>query len=551
MTGAPEKTGVTHPAHERTTSLDQRAQFLGLAFAGADLVFEIDGQGRILLALGAVEQITGVSQSALVGRNWESLVEVEDRNFLHELADSLGPGERRGPLQVALRRRGSASLKRYVLLSVFRVPQNPGRLSCAITVGAPARPPVPRDESGFIAPQSVDSVVSDLIQEAALAGHDVDLALVQLKGLQDALGGMAPDAVEAVRRQIASIFRFESYGGLGASRVAEDRFAILRRSGQGGGLIERLQAACGEAVSAEGVSLGLKGATAQQNLKAMRYALDRFIEADPAVVAAGFEDIYARTAAHALRLRTMLAADTFNLVYQPVVALNDRSLHHFEALARFGGDDSPADTIQLAEELGMIVDFDLAVAKMVAAKLLKGPPDLRIAINFSAKSLMAPQAIEALLGLSGPQGLHRRMLIEITETQRLADLEQANRIIRTLRERGHPVCIDDFGAGAATLEYLGRLEVEFVKIDGRYVREIEQRPRDGVVLRRLSQLCSDLGVSMIGEMVETDASAKILKDLGVQFAQGWLYGKPLSEPVWPPPQPSSLARRRGAIEQWG
>jgi EAL domain-containing protein (putative c-di-GMP-specific phosphodiesterase class I) len=94
------------------------------------------------------------------------------------------------------------------------------------------------------------------------------------------------------------------------------------------------------------------------------------------------------------------------------------------------------------------------------------------------------------------------------------------------------VCLDDFGAGAATLEYLRRLDVDYVKIDGLYVEEAEANPRDALILKHLTALCRDLSVKTIAERVETDGTAALLKGLGVDLAQGFAFSRPLSEPRW-------------------
>ena len=531
----------------------QRTKFLGLAFAGADLVFEVDLRGDIVIALGAIEQITGRGHKDVVGANWSTLVEQDDADLLEALVKDLRPGERRGPLQVGLPRPTPGSPRRTALLSVFSMPQNPGYLSCALVVGAPVRVMAPRNATGFLEPADMDTTARALIDQAAANGQQLGVALLQLDGLEASLAGQTPGAADSVKRKIAAILRLESFGGVGASEVVGDRFAVLRPSGMGTeGMIARLQDVCGDEVKASGAELGLSGATQDQNLRALRFALDRFIENEPGAVAIKFDDLLARTAGETSRFRTMLARNSFKLVYQPVVALADQKLHHFEALARFAGEESPQASLRLAEEVGLIVDFDLAVVKMTTAALLRSGPSVRIAVNLSALSLMQPQAVESLVRMTaGHAELRGRMLIEITETQRLQDLTVANRTIGELRQLGHPVCIDDFGAGAASLEYIGNLEVDFIKIDGRYVRGLDRRPRDATIVKHVARLCTDLGVATIAEMVEDPSTAEALKTLGVQLAQGWHFGKPTDLPVWPVPGPQKAAARRvGAIEGW-
>ena len=175
-----------------------------------------------------------------------------------------------------------------------------------------------------------------------------------------------------------------------------------------------------------------------------------------------------------------------------------------------------------------------------------------MAVNLSAVSLMRTRFINALLETTSASKLGPRLLFELTETQALSDLPAANRALQALRKNGHPVCLDDFGAGAASLDYLRHLEFDFVKIDGRYVQAAESQRADVTILRHVVALCEDLGVRTIAEMVETPETSSLIKKLGVGFGQGWLYGKPA--PALPAPAARGFtrpARRAGVVEQWG
>jgi len=298
------------------------------------------------------------------------------------------------------------------------------------------------------------------------------------------------------------------------------------------------------------VHLPLKAGAQAQNLRAMRYVLDRFIEDGPDAAAAGFEAAVQRMIRDSAHFRARVAAGAFQLAYQPVVSLADGGLHHFEALARFEANASPADTIRLAEELDMIADFDLAVVGTVLSALEAEPADCRIAVNLSARSLTLPRFLSAFEALVAPRpALRSRLLLEVTETQMIGDLDVANAIIRRLKSLGHAVCLDDFGAGAASLDYLRRLDIDIVKIDGRYVQALRRGGRDAVLLKHIVALCSDLGMTTIAEMVETRDAANLLRDLGVELGQGWHFAKPLPKPQWrvaaPPP-----VKRMGAVEEW-
>ena len=143
------------------------------------------------------------------------------------------------------------------------------------------------------------------------------------------------------------------------------------------------------------------------------------------------------------------------------------------------------------------------------------------------------------------RGLARRLIFEITESTELQDLEAANKVIQSLRDLGHEMCLDDFGAGFASFQYLHGLHVDYVKLDGKYIRPVLDSPRDRVMLKAMVGLCADLRVRTVAEMVETETQAGLLASIGVEFGQGWLFGKPAEAPQAPAaPRPAALAKAR-------
>jgi EAL domain-containing protein (putative c-di-GMP-specific phosphodiesterase class I) len=113
------------------------------------------------------------------------------------------------------------------------------------------------------------------------------------------------------------------------------------------------------------------------------------------------------------------------------------------------------------------------------------------------------------------------------------------------------VCLDDFGAGAASLDYLRRLEVDFIKIDGRYVRALTGGSRDAVILKHVVALCRELEIDTIAEMIETPEAARVASGIGVALGQGWCFAKPSADLVYPLPEKSLPVRRKGEVAGWG
>jgi EAL domain-containing protein (putative c-di-GMP-specific phosphodiesterase class I) len=171
----------------------------------------------------------------------------------------------------------------------------------------------------------------------------------------------------------------------------------------------------------------------------------------------------------------------------------------------------------------------------------------------SAKSLLNETFAAMFTKITERLGTDReRLMIEITESAKLEDLPRAAKAVDQLRHRGHLVCLDDFGAGASSLPYLQQLNIDFVKIDGVYIRSITNSPRERAIVQGVLTTCKCLGIKTVAEMVEKDDQHKCLLDLGVDLGQGWLYGRPAAEiPTPPVTQPQRLGKRLGAREGWG
>ena len=170
--------------------------------------------------------------------------------------------------------------------------------------------------------------------------------------------------------------------------------------------------------------------------------------------------------------------------------------------------------------------------------------------ELSGRSLGSDAFIGALQGLLRSRSDQSRLLFEITETMEIADLPRAERIIQDFRRAGHKVCLDDFGAGAASFPYLQAFTIDFVKIDGAYIGRMLETVRDHAILKAMVGLCRNLSIATIAERIETEAQAERLARLGVRYGQGFLFGRPA-------PTPKVLSkstifeRRKGSAKTWG
>ena len=137
---------------------------------------------------------------------------------------------------------------------------------------------------------------------------------------------------------------------------------------------------------------------------------------------------------------------------------------------------------------------------------------IHVAVNLSGHTIASPQSFGLVAGfLARHRALAPRILIEITETAEITDLEGANKAVAALREMGYRVGLDDFGAGAASLNYLHGLAVDFVKFDGSLVKKLGTSQRDDTLLRGMLKLCGELGMHTIAECIETQEQADMAR----------------------------------------
>jgi EAL domain-containing protein (putative c-di-GMP-specific phosphodiesterase class I) len=236
------------------------------------------------------------------------------------------------------------------------------------------------------------------------------------------------------------------------------------------------------------------------------------------------------------RLRRALAEDLFVLHFQPIVSLSDGRVAHHEALVRLADEPdgslvAPARFLPAAERYGLIREIDRMVLDKVAA-LLGGGRDERtcIAMNVSALSVTDRGMlahIERGLKLHGADPA--RLIVEVTETASISDMAQATAFCAGLHELGCAVALDDFGAGFGSFQYLKHLPFRYLKIDGDFIRSLPDSPHDQLVVKALVGVVGGMGASTIAEFVGDQATIGLLREFGVDFAQGFAVGRPRAE----------------------
>jgi diguanylate cyclase (GGDEF)-like protein len=233
-------------------------------------------------------------------------------------------------------------------------------------------------------------------------------------------------------------------------------------------------------------------------------------------------------------IRSALLEDRFFLEYQPVIDLKSSKISHYEVLIRlmssFGEVINPDEFIPVAERVGMIHSIDLWVVEN-AIQFLAGLPlqmdQISLAINLSSQAiqdeLLLP-AIKQLLELNKVNP--GRITFEITETAVIENFDKARQMILNIRALGCRFALDDFGTGFCSFNYLKSFPIDYIKIDGQFLKNIANDETDRILVKAMCDIAKKLELKTIAEYIETLEVLNMAKKLGVDFGQGHLFGLP-------------------------
>ena len=234
------------------------------------------------------------------------------------------------------------------------------------------------------------------------------------------------------------------------------------------------------------------------------------------------------------RIRQATDRGLFVLTSQPILNLKAGDVTQHEILLRMrddgGGLVEPAAFLATAERFGLIGGIDRWVTqqavRLIAAHNKQGR-ELILEVNLSGKTMGDPRFPDEVKRELTSSGIDpASMIFEVTETAAVADIEQARNFAQALAKVGCRFALDDFGSGYASFYYLKHLPISYLKVDGEFVKDLPRSPVDQRIIGALVQVCTGLGVKTVAEFVDDERTIEILRDLGVDFAQGYHVGKP-------------------------
>lgn len=234
-------------------------------------------------------------------------------------------------------------------------------------------------------------------------------------------------------------------------------------------------------------------------------------------------------------LRNAIEEKQFVLHYQPLINLCTGRLHSVEALIRWRSSSrglvGPGEFIRFTEESGLIVPIGrwlMGEAVWQAARWHESGLNIRISVNVSARQLRDAEIVNQLRELIEQSGAARTLIdIELTESSFIEDEKAAIDLMRQFRQLGARILLDDFGTGYSSLSQLTRLPIDVIKLDRSFITGIDQNFQAQSLVRSVLGLARAFGFAVVAEGVETEREVQFLKDIGVDYAQGFYYARPM------------------------
>ena len=536
-----------NPANNQASRLrSDRDRFVAMAFCWADVLIELDENENVTFAVGPTGPLVGKSSDKLIGASLDSFIDPADLSLIRGL---LAIPRKSGRIEDAtVRLIGGPSGPKPLFFAGYQLEDLGGHYFIAFrdspSAGKNRKKEGERDsDTGLQNSTDFAESLKDAVVNGEI-GEDDQLTLISLPGYENLRERMDEESEQKLLDTLGTYLKANSTGGDMAARVGDGRFGLVHdKSVDVDAVEDQISQFSKEAdptgqgieVQAASLDVGQEEVSPEDIASGLAYSLRMFQSAEEGNIDLGkleenFSNLVSETADRIKDFRRLVANRDFDVAFHPILSTTTGENHHYEALVRFkrdGSGVSPYETITFAEEAGLIPEFDLAMATKVVELLANIPDRFQAAVNISGFSISNEAYIAGLKALlEKNKWAAERVLFEITESARMADLEGANVFIQELRKEGYEVCLDDFGAGAASFQYLATLDVDVVKFDGSVIKDAQRVAKGKAFLKALTRFCRELGVETIGEMVDSPEGLEFVRECGVQYVQGFLFGEP-------------------------
>ena len=539
----------------------QRDRFLAFSFATSDLLLEINKDGIIDFVTGATKGLTGADESFFKGKKWLDLFERTDQTTLIALHANAKPGKRCGPILVQLTDQLSENAKdSHAVLSGIKMPDSESffiTLSFSnILMTKTAAKNRRAEDTRLLGKDEFLEAAKDVLSMAKSFDQDAELTMLDIADPKKISKEMGEEQWNDLKEELAALLQSKSIDGETAAEIAEGKFSFIHDSKISLDAVkERLSEIAQEknpAIDAvefrsKTVETDLSTLSDKETSKALFYTMSEFEKkgTDLTIETLGSSfQAYVTANAHKMaEFKEIVFSQQFMMNFQPIVDLHTGEASHYEMLARFKDGTPPFEWICFAEDVGMIEDFDMAVFERALNYIIYKASTNRskFAVNISGRSIQDKAFFEKLISKAKKhEDISNRILIEITESTAIDDMDEVSGYLKKLQDHGFKCCLDDFGAGSASFQYLHKFDVDYVKIDGIYVKKLLESQRDQSMVKNLTQMCKDLGIKVIAEFVETQKHVDKLKSFGVDYGQGYFFSKPLPEPYYEPTDKKSV-----------
>jgi diguanylate cyclase (GGDEF)-like protein/PAS domain S-box-containing protein len=544
---------------ERTAQAASEAKLAALVRNAGDVIAVIDLDSAISYVSPSSAQVLAAEPDDLLGTKLSELIHRDDVELFTHLLGAVTEGTE-APLSLRARRRDGRDI--YVEGQVHNSVGDPTIDGLVVTLRDVTDRHALEERLNH---QALHDSLTGLANRRLFAdrlGHALErrgermepqavlfIDLDDFKTVNDRLGHEVGDAVLAeMGRRFDGLLR----SGDTVARVGGDQFAVLME----GATLEEARDATERLLDVIAAPMSLDGVTVQINASiGVTQAVPGEVNAEEALrnadlamywakengksTAAVYESRLHAAALDRLQLRAdlqrALRRDELVLFYQPEVDLTTGAVIGVEALVRWNhptrGMLPPAHFVPMAEETGLILPLDrwvIATACRAAAELQAESRGLTMSINLSAQYLDHPDLVDMVASVVSDNALNpEHLVLEITESALLRDLDAAAPRLAELRKMGVRIAIDDFGTGYSSLAYLSHLKIDILKIDKSFIDRVTVDRQDAAITEAIISMGTKLNLQTIAEGVEYDAQADWLREAGCDVGQGYVWSRPI------------------------